>query len=84
MLAVGKSAPAWGALRKHIAGLAGVGGLSARAVGAAAVAGFREAPSGWVAMLNVVPKGHGCSKAEVPASLTAPQFPHSEVHQKHG
>ena len=68
MLAVGKSAPAWGVLRKHAAGLARVRGLSARAsrVSLAAVLGFRElreAPSRWVGMLNVVPKGHGCSEA---------------------
>ncbi|KAM6357398.1 annexin A6 isoform 2-T2 [Alca torda] len=68
MLAVGKSAPAWGELPKNSAGLAGVGELSARAsrVRAVAVPGFwelREAPSGRVGMLNVVPEGHGCSEA---------------------
>lgn len=68
MLAVGKSAPAWGELPKHSVGLAGVGGLSARAsrIRAVAVPGFRElreAPSGRVEMLNVVPEGHGCSEA---------------------
>lgn len=68
MLAVGKSALAWGALQKHITGLARLGRLSARAsvVGVVAVPGFRElreAPPGWVGMLNVLPKGHGCSEA---------------------
>lgn len=68
MLAVGKSAPAWRVLQKHATGLAGVGGLSARASGVGVLAGpgFREhteAPSGWVGMLHVVPKGHGCSEA---------------------
>lgn len=68
MLAVGKSAPAWGMLQKHATGLGGAGGLSTKAsgVGVVAVPGFRElreAPSGQVGMLNVLPKGQGCSEA---------------------
>lgn len=68
MLAVGKSVPAWGTLQKHTAGLARLGRLSTRAsaVGVVAVPGFRElreAPPGRVGMLNVLPKGHGCSEA---------------------
>ena len=68
MLAVGTSAPVWGVLWNRAAGLARVGGLSPRAsrVWVVAVPGFRElreAPSGWVGMLNAVPEGHRCSEA---------------------
>lgn len=44
MLAVGKSAPAWGVLCKHPSALAEVGGLEARAsgVGVVALPSFRE------------------------------------------
>lgn len=56
-----------GILQKHITALPGLGGLSTtasrvRAVAVPGIKELREAPSGWVGMLDVVPMGCGCSE----------------------